>query len=171
MPYFLFYLWVPEKWGKAISLLKHQVCVLPLDYLNVFALFSGLDLFCVQFLNVKRLQQRERCILLKSVFSAFSAFFRLRALSSGGSVTSPPLSPALPKYKLADYRYGREEMLALFVKDNKVSRKRKKAWCVYVRSLVIRDSCLYYMFTDTNSYPLAENLRDLSAHLIPLLIH
>ncbi|XP_042741254.1 GRB10-interacting GYF protein 2 isoform X6 [Lagopus leucura] len=44
----------------------------------------------------------------------------LRALSSGGSVTSPPLSPALPKYKLADYRYGREEMLALFVKDNKI---------------------------------------------------
>ncbi|XP_054691754.1 GRB10-interacting GYF protein 2 isoform X11 [Grus americana] len=44
----------------------------------------------------------------------------LRALSSGGSVTSPPLSPALPKYKLADYRYGREEMLALFLKDNKI---------------------------------------------------
>lgn len=35
-------------------------------------------------------------------------------------VASPPLSPALPKYKLADYRYGREEMLALYVKDNKV---------------------------------------------------
>ncbi|KAI2527475.1 GIGYF2 isoform 26, partial [Pan troglodytes] len=33
----------------------------------------------------------------------------LRALSSGGSITSPPLSPALPKYKLADYRYGRGE--------------------------------------------------------------
>lgn len=48
---------------------------------------------------------------------------RLRALSGGGgssSVASPPLSPALPKYKLADYRYGREEMLALYVKDNKV---------------------------------------------------
>uniref|UniRef100_F6WYS9 GRB10 interacting GYF protein 2 n=1 Tax=Xenopus tropicalis TaxID=8364 RepID=F6WYS9_XENTR len=44
----------------------------------------------------------------------------LRALSSGGSVISPPLSPALPKYKLADFRYGREEMLALYVKDNKV---------------------------------------------------
>ncbi|XP_041119796.1 GRB10-interacting GYF protein 2 isoform X2 [Polyodon spathula] len=44
----------------------------------------------------------------------------LRALSSGGSVTSPPLSPALPKYKLADYRYGREEMLALYIKDNKI---------------------------------------------------
>ena len=54
---------------------------------------------------------------------------RLRALSGGGgsggggssnAVASPPLSPALPKYKLADYRYGREEMLALYVKDNKV---------------------------------------------------
>ncbi|XP_035526513.1 GRB10-interacting GYF protein 2 isoform X1 [Morone saxatilis] len=58
----------------------------------------------------------------------------LRALSGGGSsssgggggggsgcaVASPPLSPALPKYKLADYRYGREEMLALYVKDNKI---------------------------------------------------
>lgn len=48
---------------------------------------------------------------------------RLRALSSGGSVTSPPPSPAMPKYKLAEYRYGREEMLALYIKDNKVSEK------------------------------------------------
>ena len=46
---------------------------------------------------------------------------RLRALSRGGSVTSPPPSPAMPKSKLADYRYGREEMLALYIKDNKVS--------------------------------------------------
>lgn len=45
---------------------------------------------------------------------------RLRALSRGGSVTSPPPSPAMPKSKLAEYRYGREEMLALYVKDNKV---------------------------------------------------
>uniref|UniRef100_A0A8D2EXV1 GRB10 interacting GYF protein 1 n=1 Tax=Theropithecus gelada TaxID=9565 RepID=A0A8D2EXV1_THEGE len=44
----------------------------------------------------------------------------LRALSGGGSVVSPPPSPAMPKYKLADYRYGREEMLALYVKENKV---------------------------------------------------
>ncbi|KAM4820520.1 LOW QUALITY PROTEIN: GRB10-interacting GYF protein 1 [Thomomys bottae] len=46
----------------------------------------------------------------------------LRALSRGGSVASPPPSPAMPKYKykLADYRYGREEMLALYVKENKV---------------------------------------------------
>uniref|UniRef100_A0A673MX58 PERQ amino acid-rich with GYF domain-containing protein 1-like n=1 Tax=Sinocyclocheilus rhinocerous TaxID=307959 RepID=A0A673MX58_9TELE len=44
----------------------------------------------------------------------------LRALSSGGSVSSPPASPAMPKYKLAEYRYGREEMLALYVQDNKV---------------------------------------------------
>lgn len=39
---------------------------------------------------------------------------------SNNAVASPPLSPALPKYKLADYRYGREEMLALYVKENKV---------------------------------------------------
>ncbi|XP_010607840.1 GRB10-interacting GYF protein 1 isoform X2 [Fukomys damarensis] len=44
----------------------------------------------------------------------------LRALSSGGSVASPPTSPAMPKYKLADYRYGREEMLALYIKEDKV---------------------------------------------------
>uniref|UniRef100_A0A671N4L5 PERQ amino acid-rich with GYF domain-containing protein 1-like n=1 Tax=Sinocyclocheilus anshuiensis TaxID=1608454 RepID=A0A671N4L5_9TELE len=44
----------------------------------------------------------------------------LRALSSGGSVSSPPASPAMPKYKLAEYRYGREEMLALYVQDHKV---------------------------------------------------
>ncbi|XP_064641991.1 GRB10-interacting GYF protein 1-like [Lineus longissimus] len=38
----------------------------------------------------------------------------LRALSDGNSVTSPPPSPGFPKYKLAEHRYGREEMLALF---------------------------------------------------------
>lgn len=64
---------------------------------------------------------------------------RLRALSGGGGsgsggggsgcmVASPPLSPALPKYKLADYRYGREEMLALYVKDNKVGRPALSAY-------------------------------------------
>lgn len=35
-------------------------------------------------------------------------------------MASPPPSPAMPKYKLADYRYGREEMLALYIKENKV---------------------------------------------------
>ena len=40
--------------------------------------------------------------------------FRLRALSDGNSVTSPPPSPGFPKYKLAENRYGREEMLALY---------------------------------------------------------
>ncbi|XP_063305860.1 GRB10-interacting GYF protein 1 isoform X2 [Pelobates fuscus] len=44
----------------------------------------------------------------------------LRALSSGGSISSPPPSPAMPKYKLAEYRYGREEMLALYIKEIKV---------------------------------------------------
>lgn len=64
---------------------------------------------------------------------------RLRALSGGGgsgsssggsscAVASPPLSPALPKYKLADFRYGREEMLALYVKDNKVGWPVLSGW-------------------------------------------
>uniref|UniRef100_A0A4W5KXR2 GRB10 interacting GYF protein 1 n=1 Tax=Hucho hucho TaxID=62062 RepID=A0A4W5KXR2_9TELE len=43
----------------------------------------------------------------------------LLLLNTRGSVTSPPPSPAMPKSKLADYRYGREEMLALYIKDNK----------------------------------------------------
>lgn len=38
-------------------------------------------------------------------------------------MASPPPSPAMPKYKLADYRYGREEMLALYVKENKVGNQ------------------------------------------------
>ena len=44
---------------------------------------------------------------------------RLRALSSGNSVTSPPPSPG-PKYKLAEHRYGKEEMLALFSEEVKI---------------------------------------------------
>lgn len=43
----------------------------------------------------------------------------LRALSSGNSVTSPPPSPG-PKYKLAEHRYGKEEMLALFNEEVKI---------------------------------------------------
>lgn len=58
--------------------------------------------------------------LFRFLSSSLCPFSRLRALSSGGSVASPPPSPAMPKYKLADYRYGREEMLALYVKENKV---------------------------------------------------
>ncbi|KAH3818440.1 hypothetical protein DPMN_120162 [Dreissena polymorpha] len=40
----------------------------------------------------------------------------LRQLSGGNSIGTPPPSPApgFGKYKLADYRYGREEMLALY---------------------------------------------------------
>lgn len=44
----------------------------------------------------------------------------LRVLSHGNAVaSSPPPSPGLPKYKLAEFRYGREEMLALFDKTTK----------------------------------------------------
>jgi len=43
-------------------------------------------------------------------------------LSDGTSVTSPPPSPAVvtTTYKLADHRYGREEMLALFAETREV---------------------------------------------------
>lgn len=61
--------------------------------------------------------------MLRTTEHVLSSSSRLRALSSGGSVTSPPPSPAMPKYKLAEYRYGREEMLALYIKDNKVRLK------------------------------------------------
>lgn len=46
----------------------------------------------------------------------------LRQLSSGGSMTSPPPSPSFGgKFKLAENRYGREEMLALFAPNARVS--------------------------------------------------
>lgn len=57
----------------------------------------------------------------------------LRQLSSGGSMTSPPPSPSFGlggKYKLAEYRYGKEEMLALFNHTPKV-RQAAILICVY----------------------------------------
>ncbi|GAB6018636.1 hypothetical protein CHUAL_000317 [Chamberlinius hualienensis] len=57
----------------------------------------------------------------------------LRALSQGNGTTSatitsllPPSSPEIPKYKLAEHRYGREEMLALFSKDLKMPRELRQ---------------------------------------------
>ncbi|XP_033763127.1 GRB10-interacting GYF protein 2-like [Pecten maximus] len=44
----------------------------------------------------------------------------LRALSDGNSLGTPPPSPGFGKYKLADYRYGREEMLALYNPNSKI---------------------------------------------------
>ena len=56
----------------------------------------------------------------------------LRALSTGTSVTSPPPSPGIgipaglppstvpTQFKLAEHRYGREEMLALYRKSEKM---------------------------------------------------
>ena len=44
--------------------------------------------------------------------------FRIRDLSNGTSVSVPPASPG-PNYKLAQFRYGKEEMLALFTKSLK----------------------------------------------------
>ena len=48
----------------------------------------------------------------------FKYLFRLRALSHGDTAVSPPPSPSLgaSRYKLAQHRYGREEMLALYDK-------------------------------------------------------
>ena len=60
---------------------------------------------------------------------------RLRALSHGDSAVSPPPSPSLgaPRsYKLAEHRYGREEMLALFDKMMKVPNDLVVAPPLYV---------------------------------------
>lgn len=43
----------------------------------------------------------------------------LRALSGGAALPSPPPSPALPRLRSAAKRYGREEMLALYVPGDK----------------------------------------------------
>lgn len=50
-------------------------------------------------------------------------FSRLRALSDGGNVSSPPSSPAATKYKLAEHRYGREEMLALLTYSSEIPKE------------------------------------------------
>lgn len=54
-------------------------------------------------------------------------------MTDGNSVASPPASPGfIPKYKLAEHRYGREEMLALFVPNSSVpdNLKRFPSVCV-----------------------------------------
>lgn len=60
--------------------------------------------------------------------------FRLRALSDGNSVGTPPPSPGIPgKYKLAEYRYGREELLALSNTNNiEVPEEVKNFSAIYV---------------------------------------
>lgn len=49
-------------------------------------------------------------------------------MSDGTSVTSPPPSPAVvtTTYKLAEHRYGREEMLALFAETREVPEELKE---------------------------------------------
>lgn len=98
------------------------------------ALFWGCDLLSFLVPHPVILPARQvHFIVVTLLWSLLSdpTCCRLRALSGGGgsggsgggsscAVASPPLSPALPKYKLAEFRYGREEMLALYVKDNKV---------------------------------------------------
>ncbi|XP_061162750.1 GRB10-interacting GYF protein 2-like [Saccostrea echinata] len=56
----------------------------------------------------------------------------LRALSDGNNVGTPPPSPGFGKYKLAEHRYGREEMLALFNPDIDPPEDLKKLIPVYV---------------------------------------
>lgn len=106
----------------------HQVCFL--HYMSEIVISLGekveqihsFESFSMQLQNTNLLYWTVALnpVVESKVLYPMSFTHRLRALSSGGSVTSPPPSPAMPKYKLAEYRYGREEMLALYVKDNKV---------------------------------------------------
>ncbi|GAB1603780.1 hypothetical protein Ahia01_000659300, partial [Argonauta hians] len=47
-------------------------------------------------------------------------------LQKASSVATPPSSPGFGKFKRADYRYGREEMLALFVPSCKIPEDLKQ---------------------------------------------
>jgi PERQ amino acid-rich with GYF domain-containing protein len=53
---------------------------------------------------------------------ANTSLHRIRDLSNGASVSVPPPSPS---YKLAQFRYGKEEMLALFSKNLKPPKINK----------------------------------------------
>lgn len=57
--------------------------------------------------------------------SLYDCICRIRDLSNGASVSVPPPS-AGPGFKLAQFRYGKEEMLALFSKDLKPPKISKE---------------------------------------------
>lgn len=59
---------------------------------------------------------------------------RIRNLSNGASVSVPPPSPG-PSSRLAQFRYGKEEMLALFSKDLKPPKLNKD-----VAEFILKDS-------------------------------
>ena len=52
----------------------------------------------------------------------------MRDLSDGNRPSSPPPSPGIntTKYKLAEHRYGREEMLALYRPSSGIPEKLKE---------------------------------------------
>lgn len=80
---------------------------------------------------VDKIQKCQEASQTDSVF----AFNRLRALSHGDTPVSPPPSPSLgapPRYKLAQHRYGREEMLALFDRNVKAPDDLSTAPPLYV---------------------------------------
>lgn len=67
--------------------------------------------------------QKVQEIAAICIYISFSFLCRIRALAHGSSTSTcqppPPNLTAAPKYSLAQYRYGREEMLALIPKDPK----------------------------------------------------
>ena len=59
-------------------------------------------------------------------------------------MTSPPPSPSFGlggKYKLAEFRYGREEMLALFTHTPKVGKSVRLAAYSCLRSVALSKIC------------------------------
>ena len=72
---------------------------------------------------------KKQCVNKKAKFVSFKSVhvftwvhvFRVRDLSSGDSgAAAPPNTPPPRKYKLAEFRYGREEMLALLAEDYEI---------------------------------------------------
>lgn len=74
-------------------------------------------------------------VVFVEIFSFCYYSIRLRALSDGGpNVPAPTATSSIapPKYKLAEYRYGREEMLALYDRDSKPPESLKEFAQIYV---------------------------------------
>lgn len=61
---------------------------------------------------------------------------RLRDLSDGGTTGSQPTTPtSAVKFKLADYRYGREEMLALFNENSPPPDQVRKHLSIFSKEI------------------------------------
>ena len=93
-----------------------------------FFILANVDMFYFgPILHV--IHYKKQCVNKKAKFVSFKSVhvftwvhvFRVRDLSSGDSgAAAPPNTPPPRKYKLAEFRYGREEMLALLAEDYEI---------------------------------------------------